>query len=308
MSKLDHAEMGRLGLYRISPGVVGWLLELLQTPALLFIFLFALAYAFAGSRAYAVEIAAIPAGLSMLPTVTLFLHLLMERRSSRTDILYLRSYAKPDLLGHALTRDVGVLQMVVRGILRPPFDTVSLFPPASSPEEEEQDRRRKLKRGIHHVFTLRTKDDDTWKAAIEHLMGEARLVIVECHEVDGGFAWELDRIPEIADLGKVLLVSDETGQEHADEIRTRVLGSASGAGANADEVPLFIMDSAPGSTFKDDLLAAVRERAPDFDEVAQARALAILVEVALKVLTIALTFLWWLSVVVAIVTVGMLAI
>ena len=305
MGTLDRADVERLGLYRISPGVAGWLLELFLTPAALFLFLYGLAFAFAGSRPHAFQIAAIPAVLCLLPNVTFFLHILMEQRSSRADILYLRNYANSQFFEHTLTRDVGALQMLVRSILRPPFDTVSLFPPGSNPDDERRDKRRKLKRGVHDVFTLRTKNDATWKTAVEHLLGESRLVIVECGQVDGGFAWELGRIPEIADVGKVLLVSDKDGQEHAEGIRRRLLGPDGGHGVLADQVPLIVMESA---TFKDDLMTAVRERAPDFDEVAQERAPAILVEIALKGLTILLTVVWWLSVVAALVAVARLAV
>lgn len=308
MGTLDHASLERLGLYRTSPGVVGWLLELIVTPAVIFLLLFGLAFAFAGSRPHAFEIAAIPAVLCLLPNVTFFLHIQMERRSSRTGILYLRNYAKRHFFENTHTRDIGALQMLVRGILRPPFDTVSLFPPASSPEDERRDRRSKLKRGVHHVFTLRTKDDDTWKAAVEHLLGVSRLVIVECGQIDGGFAWELGRIPEFVDLGKVLLVSDEDGQQHAEEIRRRLLGADGGHGGLADQVPLIVMKPVTGTNFKDDLITAVRERAPDFDEMARERAPAILVEIVLKLLTIVFTVAWWLSVVAAVVVVAMLAV
>ncbi len=283
---------------------MGWLQELFLTPAVIFLLLFGLAFAFAGSRPYAFEIAAYPAVLCLLPNVTFFLHIQMERWSSRADILYLRNYAKRHFFEHTLTRDTGALQMLVRGILRPPFDTVSLFPPASTPEDERRDRRSKLKRGVHHVFTLRTKDDDTWKAAVEYLLKVSRIVIVECGQIDGGFAWELGRIPEFADPGKVLMVSDKDGQQHAEEIRRRLQG----ADGRHDEIPLFVIEPGAGNNFKDNLITAVRERASDFDEVAQERAPAILVEIVLKLLTMVFTVVWWLSIVVAVVAVAMLTV
>ena len=108
MGTLDRADVERLGLYRISPGVAGWLLELLLTPAALFLFLYGLAFAFAGSRPHAFQIAAIPAVLCLLPNVTFFLHILMEQRSSRADILYLRNYIFKNPLAVAIRRSNAV--------------------------------------------------------------------------------------------------------------------------------------------------------------------------------------------------------
>lgn len=308
---LDHTVMERLGLYRTSPGRLGWLSELFRAPALSFLIVFALAWSLSGSRPHAFLIAGIPAAIYLLANTMFLLATLVDRRNCWADVLYLRSYAKPSSLKTAFSRDVGWLQLLVRGVIRPPYDIVSLFPPAKSEDDELRDARRTLKRGIHHVFSLRTKDDDDWETAVDYLLRDSKLVIVEASRIGGAFALELDRIPAMIDARKVLVVSDEADRQHGEEIQARLLRSYRDQGVSGDHIPLVV--SGPLNSrrafkaFKNDLIAAVKEGAPYSEEFLLQRAKLIAPELLLKMLSQVFVILVWPSYAAAVVAVFLLA-
>lgn len=312
MGTPDDTEMERLGLYRISPGILGWLSELFTVPIRLLILLGALAWAFGISHQYAIILVVTPAALSFLPNLTFLLSTVLESRSHHADVLYLRNYSKPSFVSGTFAHDVGGLQLLVKGHLRPPYDTVSLFPPAKSDAERQQDARRRLRRGVHHVFTLRTRDDASWEAAVDHLLVSCRLIIVECYRVDGGFAWELQRIPEVVDANKVILVADVDDRTYADEINSLLVSEYRKKGASPEaRIPIIIRETesrAAATQFKERLIATVREHAPYSDEFLQQRSKPIAIEILLKMLTMVLTFAWWVGLGGAIIALVVLAV
>lgn len=300
-SWLDKAEMQELGLYRISPGILGWLTELFARPIYLFLIIGGVAWITEFSHQYSTLIIFSAPALNFLSSILFLISNIRERNTNNADILYLRNYSKPAASNNLMLRDVGVVQSLVKAILRPPYDTVSFFPPAGKdPQKQRRDRRLLQRRGIPNVFTVRTRDDSLWKPAVSHLMANTRLVIVECYRIEGGFCWELRQLPKLVDPDKVILVGEKDDQSYADEIKTFLEKEYLDQNSSL-EVDIPIITFEPKSRvdfqeFKNRLMATVRERAPYSDQFLQQRSVVIWGELLPRILQSVFDLAHWVSI------------
>jgi hypothetical protein len=302
MPVLTDADLDGLGLYRISPATPIWIANVVALP-LLILAVGWLFHAWWLRSMVALMAFVVPALLLFLMSLTFALWTRAERRSHHADILYVRSYSK-ETPETAFLHGPSVLQLLVKGLPRPPYDIVSLFPPPAGRQQRYQDAMRT--RGISHSFAFRTRDDEAWKNAIDHFIERCRLVIIECHRMAGGFEWEIHRMIERADPRRILLVADEPDRASADEIHAFLTnGFRKKHGTTDIAIPVLVNNPANPGRFSAALLETVRQLAPWTRQLMNERVRPVAWALALRILNQLFTVLFWISVVLAALTIGL---